>query len=109
MVWITNGTIETMIPSVDGLPVGFDYGRSPSKIKGIPKQTGKIKWFNNGIIEIMAEFPPDDSYRKGRLHGMKQTPREKGIFHWYNDGLIEIFRISQPNENFKPGRLKKSV
>jgi len=66
--WINNGIEQMMIDKVLDLPDGYNPGRitSPKKGKSNIRAIGSI-WWNNGIKSVMAKFPPDNSYIKGRL------------------------------------------
>jgi hypothetical protein len=99
------------VESLDGGDTSKTQGYKNSLHK-IAENGRKSKWWNNGTHQTFSEFPPNDSYIRGRLKfnnvGAKLgTEIQKGKI-WINNGTEEkMIYPSDPIPNdFVPGRLK---
>lgn len=95
------------IESLDGGDTSYTEGYKKSFSKIINKHK-KSKWWNNGIKQTFSEFPPDDSFVRGRLSfnnvGAKiGSEVQKGKI-WINNGEIEIM-ADNIIEGYVQGRL----
>ncbi len=63
--------------------------------KCISAKMKKFRWWNNGNQQAFSEFPPDDSYGRGRLKfnnvGSKLGALKNKNSVWVNNGSIEKF------------------
>ena len=71
--WITNDEIEYMSNKNSSIPIGFRKGRLKCKAFNNHDRSKKkgVKWWNNGIVEMMTFDPPNDSFFTGRLKSQK--------------------------------------
>lgn len=73
------------------------------------------KWWNNGNEQIHTQYPPDNSYKPGRLEfnnaGALAGAAVNAQKFWVNNGTEEkmIFKTDTIPYNFKRGRLKSKA
>lgn len=89
-----------------------NYKKSLHKIVEYGK---KCRWWNNGIDQCFKENPPDESYKRGRLHfnniGAKLGALAQQNKIWVNNGINEMMI---PKDELLPigyslGRLKSKA
>lgn len=92
---------------------GGDTSMCENFQKWIPimkEMSKKKRWWNNGIHQVHSEFPPDDSYIKGR-HSFNNVGAQIGANiqknkKWYNNGVDnKMFMPGQEPDNWIIGRL----
>lgn len=106
--WYTNGKDNILGKYC---PIGYWPGRTmemtDAKLKSIKEQK-KRKWWNNGLIEIHCEFPPNSNWSQGRLKGSLATWNGSILKNklWWNNGVENIRSEICPGPEFIAGRLK---
>lgn len=102
------------IETLDGGDTSKTNGYKNSLYK-IAENGRKSKWWNNGIHQTFSEFPPDDSYVRGRLSfnniGAKiGTDIQRGKI-WINNSKEEIMIYPTDNipQGYVVGRLKSKT
>lgn len=97
---------------------GGDTSQTENYKKYLPQlreYSKKCKWWNNGITQTFKPNPPDDSFRRGRLHfnniGAKKGAEAQRNKIWINNGDIEMMVLPTDNipSNFIVGRLKSTA
>lgn len=96
------------------------YVVESSEWANLQKETGEgsdgsQRWWNNNNIQIYREFPPDNTYKLGRLNfinrgGLAGAEVQRGKV-WVNNGLDEFMTYPPIPEGYQPGRrpaLKKN-
>jgi len=102
------------IESLDGGDTSKTQGYRDSFYKMV-EHGKKSKWWNNGSHQTFSEFPPNDSYVRGRLQfnnvGAKLgTEIQKGKI-WINNGTEEkmVYPSNPTPDGFFSGRLKSKA
>jgi len=94
---------------------GGDTSKTEGFLNALPKTREylkRLKWWNNGVEQSFSEFPPNDTYVRGRLAFNNVGSRigaekNKGTF-WVNNGIDEVMSTSIP-EGYVKGRLKEKA
>jgi len=80
-------------------PEHQNYGRTFSEEVRLKQSItkSKLRWWNNGIEQIFAPYPPNTDYKRGRLP-FNNVGAQKGadiskLKKWYTNGIDSIFVI----------------
>lgn len=97
---------------------GGDTSKTEGYINSIPKiaeNARKSRWWNNGETQVFTEFPPNESFKGGRLYfnnrgALIGAKKQKGKT-WINNGIEEkmLYLESILPEGYVKGRLKSKV
>lgn len=95
--WSKDGKVKY---SVESPGDGWIKGNTINLGKKFLNRTGNNKnttWFNNGTEQCRSVFPPDSSWKPGRLGGSMQ---------WWNNGIKNTRSPKCPGEDWTPGRMR---